>query len=245
MTVSGTPGTGTITLGSGITDATNGDLVSMAASYGANATVDCLFVDGNKWSIERNCSYTHSGTTLARGTVERTWNGSSLSTSALSLTSAAKVYVILTAERAHRLINNVCFQISTGTAKTSYAATWTYYDFTSAEFSASPDFDILSGWNSSTARYTPTIAGKYEVEVIADVATASSTHVGAGLNLSGSILKSGQSSQSGGTGRVTTASVKRIIEMNGSTDYIAAASMVSVTSGNSGHAAIIVKYLGN
>lgn len=102
MSVSGTPGTGTITLGSAILDATNGDYVSCAAAYGADATADFLYVDGHKTSIERDVVYTHSGTTLTRGTVEATWDGSTLSTSALSLTSAAKVYVIATAERMRR-----------------------------------------------------------------------------------------------------------------------------------------------
>ena len=102
MSVSGTPGTGPITLGSAILDATDGDYVSCADAYGANAISDFLFVDGHKTSIERDVAYTHSGTTLTRGTVEATWDGSTLSTSPLSLTSAAKVYVIESAERIGR-----------------------------------------------------------------------------------------------------------------------------------------------
>lgn len=102
MTVSGTPGTGTVTLGSAITDATNGDHVSFALAYGAAANVDCLFQDGNKVSWERDCTYNHAAGTITRGTVERTWDGTSLTTSALDLTSAAKVFGTLTANRINR-----------------------------------------------------------------------------------------------------------------------------------------------
>ena len=88
MTVSGTPGTGTITLGS----ASSG-YQSFATAYAANATVDILIVDGTAWEVARNCTYTNSGTTVTRGTLEASSTGS-----AISLTSAAVVSVIPTAE---------------------------------------------------------------------------------------------------------------------------------------------------
>lgn len=92
MTVSGTPGTGTITLGS----ASSG-FQSFSAAYGANATVDVVITDGTAWEVARNCTYTHSGTTLSRGTLEASSTGS-----ALSLTSSAVVMVTHTATRGQR-----------------------------------------------------------------------------------------------------------------------------------------------
>ena len=92
MTVSGTPGTGTITLGS----ASSG-YQSFSSAHGANATVDCLFEDGTAWEIARGCTYTHSGTTLSRGTLEASSTGS-----AISLTSAAVVSQIFTADAGRR-----------------------------------------------------------------------------------------------------------------------------------------------
>lgn len=89
MTVSGTPGTGTITLGS----ASSG-YQSLATAYGGNATVDILVVDGTAWEVARDCTYTNSGTTVTRGTFEASSTGS-----AISLTSAAIVSVIATADR--------------------------------------------------------------------------------------------------------------------------------------------------
>lgn len=88
MSVSGTPGTGTITLGS----AASG-YQSFSAAHGANATVDVLITDGTAWEVARGCTYTHSGTTLSRGTLEASSTGS-----AISLTSAAVVSQIATAQ---------------------------------------------------------------------------------------------------------------------------------------------------
>lgn len=93
MTVSGTPGTGTITLGS----ASSGSQ-SFATAYGADATVDVRITDGTAWEVARNCTYTHSGTTLDRGTLEASSTGS-----AISLTSAAVVSVVMTAEKGNRV----------------------------------------------------------------------------------------------------------------------------------------------
>jgi hypothetical protein len=87
VSVSGTPGTGTITLGPALTK-----YQSLATAYGANATVDALLVDGDAWGIERDCAYNHAGGQLARGVHESSSTGAQL-----SLTSAAKVYVTLTA----------------------------------------------------------------------------------------------------------------------------------------------------
>lgn len=92
--VSGTPGTGTITLGAAITGAQ-----SLGAAAGGNATVDVFITDGNAWEVARNCTYTHSGTSLTRGTLEASSTGA-----VLSLTSAAVVRVALSATSGNDLV---------------------------------------------------------------------------------------------------------------------------------------------
>ena len=87
-----TTGTGTITLGS----ASSG-YQSFADAYGANATVDVLIADGTAWEVARNCTYTHSGTTLTRGTLEDSSTGS-----ALNLSGSATVSVVATAAFGNR-----------------------------------------------------------------------------------------------------------------------------------------------
>ena len=80
-------GTGDITL-----NAASSGFRSFATAYGANATVDILITEGTAWEIARNCTYTHSGTTVSRGTLESSSTGS-----AVVFTSAAVVSVIATA----------------------------------------------------------------------------------------------------------------------------------------------------
>ena len=87
-----TTGPGTITLGS----ASSG-YQSFADAYGANATVDVLIADGTAWEVARNCTYTHSGTTLTRGTLEDSSTGS-----ALNLSGSATVSVVATAAFGNR-----------------------------------------------------------------------------------------------------------------------------------------------
>lgn len=60
MTVSGTPGTGPITLGVAINDAVNGDYISCAEAYGADATLDILVCDGHNTTVEREATYNYA-----------------------------------------------------------------------------------------------------------------------------------------------------------------------------------------
>lgn len=81
-----TTGTGTVTLGSAITDSTNGDLVSFATAGAANGDpVKYLITDGNAWEIGTG-TYTASGTTLSRTLIK------SSTGSLLTLSGSANVY---------------------------------------------------------------------------------------------------------------------------------------------------------
>lgn len=87
--VSGTPGTGTITLGTAV----NGMLGFVAGDN--SLQFDILITDGSNWELAGECTYTHSSTTITRGTFLSSSTGS-----ALDLTSSANVSVVLLAERA-------------------------------------------------------------------------------------------------------------------------------------------------
>jgi hypothetical protein len=84
-------GVGTITL-----NAASSGYQSLGTAYGGNATVDILITEGTAWEVARNCAYTHSGTTVTRGTLEDSSTGS-----AVAFTSAAVVSVVATAGAAN------------------------------------------------------------------------------------------------------------------------------------------------
>jgi len=88
MTVTGTPGTGTITLNAAV----SGYQTFAAAGVPNGATVSYGITDGTNWEVGRG-TYTTSGTTLTRGPIF-----SSNSNAAISATSAATIRVTLLAE---------------------------------------------------------------------------------------------------------------------------------------------------
>ena len=74
MTVTSAPGTSSpVTLVAASTG-----YQSFATAYGANATVDVLISNGTDWEVQRGATYTHSGTTVSRGTPEASSNSGSL-----------------------------------------------------------------------------------------------------------------------------------------------------------------------
>lgn len=90
FTISNTPGAaGDLTVSSAVT----GPYRTLGAAHDGIA-FDVAIVDGNAWEIRTDCAYTHAGTTLGRGTLEDSSTGS-----AITLTSAAQVMIVHTADR--------------------------------------------------------------------------------------------------------------------------------------------------
>jgi len=152
MSVSGTPGTGTITLGSAVSG-----YQSLATAYGANATVDVSITDGTAWEVARDCTYTHSGTTLTRGTLEESSTGS-----ALSLTSAAVVTVTATAAWG----NNVDRLLKYGAARAKGTGVGTNQVLSSTSTFTritclTQEYDETGFWDNTNKIYVPTLAGRY------------------------------------------------------------------------------------
>lgn len=162
MSTTGTPGTGTITL-----NAAETGYQSFASAYGANANVDILIEEGSAWEIARDCTYTHSGTTVTRGTLEASSTGS-----ALSLTSAAKVYVINSAARIQDsayLIRSGFSARADGTNQASVGAGSTTLV---SDYCNTVDFNFDGAFSESTGIWQPTKAGLY---LIGGTAIASSS----------------------------------------------------------------------
>lgn len=85
---------------SAVASAGLGDFTISAASSGYRTfvsgdnalTFDCLITEGTAWEVRTGCTYTHSGTTLSRGTLEDSSTGS-----AITFTTAAVISQVATA----------------------------------------------------------------------------------------------------------------------------------------------------
>jgi len=222
MTVSGTPGTGTITLGSAVSG-----FQSFASAYGANATVDVSIVDGTAWEVARDCTYTNSGTTLTRGTFEASSTGS-----ALSLTSAAVVTVTATAGFGNELemqLNRGYTAVanSSGTTQTSPGAGTVKITTPLNTVSDNP----YTWWDTTNKQFLPTRTGNYLVF------GGIQRNSGGGVTTLAVIRKNGTGLL---LGPVSTAAnsvdiVSGVLSCNGTSDYIdlawyTSASLTTITN---------------
>lgn len=149
MTVSGTPGTGTITLGS----ATTGYRSFASASVPNGAKVSYVVTDGSAWEVGTG-TYTSTGTTLARTLI------ASSTGSLLSLSSSAVVSITALASSINRDWDLIQSQATTsGTTITFSSIPQVYSDLlavfegvshdsggaTNATLAASPDGSTWTG----------------------------------------------------------------------------------------------------
>lgn len=153
MTVSGTPGTGTITLGS----ASSGFQSFAAAGVANGDKVSYVIEDGVNWEVGQG-TYTSSGTTLSRGAIS-----SSNSNNAINASSSATVFLSVLAADISGVALGYAIDgggavIATGVAGTGVQAPFacTIDSVTLlADVSGSIVIDI---WKDTYANYPPTVA---------------------------------------------------------------------------------------
>ena len=212
MAVSGTPGTETITLGAAL----SGGYQTAATAYGANANIDIRIEEGDTWEVCRDCTYTHIGTTVTRGTLE---DGSSGASTRVAFTTAARVYVVESAVRIHNL-NNVGIVIVENNGSTAQSIGATSFVKVSSAL-ATEVVDNEGWWDETNKKFLPTRAGKYLVSC-----AVSLTQIALSKTMIASIYKNGAEKHridrkdTGMSASTLTAGGSCIIEMNGSTDYL-------------------------
>ncbi len=106
--------------------------------------------------------------------------------------------------------------------------------FTKVQFDTT-DFNLGSAFNTSTYRFTPTVAGYYQVNLELYILATGSTQANAAIYKNGSLSRASY--------LLTTSQqlivVPAIIYMNGSTDYLEAyaySQLSGIVAGNSGNA---------
>ena len=152
MGVSGTPGAGSITIGS----AKAGFLAFGAGDDGL--TFDVFITDvGNAWEIAQNCTYTNSTTALTRGTFISSSTGS-----VLTLTSAAVVTVTLTAEKANTFLTTSVTSPSTGQVIEYNGSSWVNATLNYSSLTGAP---TTYAWASLTG--VPTTMSGYGISAVA------------------------------------------------------------------------------
>jgi len=177
-------GLGTITL-----NAASSGYQSFATAYGADATVDILITEGTSWEVARDCTYTHSGTTVTRGTLEASSTGS-----AVAFTSAAIVSVMMSAYKGdmlERQINRSAVMVKNNGSTTQTLdgtpAAWAVVSTALTTVSTDP----MGWWNTSTKQFLPTWAGTYLVNVGVQLDGSATSGVQCGILKNGSIFAAG------------------------------------------------------
>ncbi|MBP6676784.1 MAG: hypothetical protein KAY54_03670 [Burkholderiaceae bacterium] len=151
-------GTGDITL-----NAASTGYRSFATAYGANATVDILITEGTAWEIARNCTYTHSGTTVSRGTLESSSTGS-----AVVFTSAAVVSVIATAAFGNNAALNHVAASPTTAGVTGVVGTMHLLDISGLTASRNFTLPATAAVGDRVGVYLTTGDASYELIIIGD-----------------------------------------------------------------------------
>jgi len=185
---------------------------------------DVSIVDGTAWEIRTGCVYTHTGTSLSRGTLEDSSTGS-----AIALTSAAVVTVTLSAGMGHSLVKQInpgsVYANNDGTTIQSIANS----TFTRLTAITTEVFDQLGWYNAAIQRFQPTRSGIYLVGMGAQV-TLPIASIGASASVIALIRKNGTDYAHLARGWVTQDAVDSaknvgvsgscLVHLNGSSDYV-------------------------
>jgi hypothetical protein len=150
------------------------------------------------------------------------------SSGSISLTpadTASNLTITVPAATATMAIDGPAFSAYLASNQTISANTWTKVTINTEEFDTASCYD-----NSTNYRFTPTVAGYYQVNAATNPSGATASYVAIYKN--GTQFKSGYGSSSGAS--LYGCPVSALIYLNGSTDYIEFYAQQSNTTINSG-----------
>jgi len=124
------------------------------------------------------------------------------------------------------------FSAARTTSQSVSATTYTKIQFATEEFDTNNNYD-----NSTNYRFTPTVAGYYQVNCLIYSTTGSAANFYGYIYKNGSAFKASQTMPTGGGGTSAGMLTSALIYMNGSTDYIEGYLYVSVAATLLGDAA--------
>ena len=214
-----------------------GDFIISTASSGFRTfvsgdnalTFDCLITEGTSWEVRTGCTYTHSGTTLSRGTLEDSSTGS-----AITFTTAAIVSQIPTAAWGNE-VNDVSHDGGYVYARNDGTNTQSLTDGAFNRIRGNADSpsngalrtevtDQRGWWDAGIARFQPTIAGYYLINVgcqtaIAAATSNTATHITA-IYLNGAVHTWGARAETIATSVYAGGMATTLLYLNGSSDYV-------------------------
>lgn len=172
---------------------------------------DISVVEGTAWETRTGCVYTHSGTSLARGTLESSSTGSAIAFTAAAIVTATPTAAKLAALEL-QLNRGFTFIRSPSSGSQTLTSGWNKIASIITEVVANPN----TWWDTTNKKFTPLRAGVYQIVAGAQLDVTSAQIGQAAIYLNGVADSFGAVSVQG---TAMLPLISTLVSFNGSTDY--------------------------
>lgn len=172
---------------------------------------DISVVEGTAWETRTGCVYTHSGTSLARGTLESSSTGSAIAFTAAAIVTATPSAAKFAALEL-QLNRGFTFIRSPSSGAQTLTSGWNKIASILTEVAENPN----TWWDTTNKKFTPLRAGIYQIAAGAQLDVTASRIGQAAIYLNGSADSYGAVFVQGSA---MLPNVSALVKFNGSTDY--------------------------
>lgn len=172
---------------------------------------DISVVEGTAWETRTGCVYTHSGTSLARGTLESSSTGSAIAFTAAAIVTATPTAAKLAALEL-QLVRGFTFIRSPSTGTQTLTSGFNKIASILTEAVENP----YTWWDTTNKKFTPQRAGLYQIVAGAQLDVVASRVGQAAIYLNGFADSYGAVFVQG---TAMLPIISTIVKFNGSTDY--------------------------